>query len=321
MTGQTAVSPKLLSQLQALCPNGVYANVDLAKVSRWRIGGIADCVVAPSSFHEVVAAVSLLREHGASLVVLGSTTNVLFSDEGLRAVGIHIGTRMSGMQITDEDVQCEAGMYVPRFARRVGQAGFKGAEHLSGIPGTLGGLICMNGGTQRRGIGENVVEVTAVNESGSLIKRDHTSCGFAYRTSAFQHNNDIILSARFRFPERDIPVAIRSRMLAVLRERRRKFPQKLPNCGSTFVSDPAMYAQLGPPGAVIERLGFKGAREGGAMVSPLHANFIINSGGATARDVLTLVRRIKDRVRSETGHLMRVEAKFVSPEGSVRELC
>ena len=104
-------------------------------------------------------------------------------------------------------------------------------------------------------------------------------------------------------------------MLAIMADRRRKFPQKEPNCGSVFKSNPAMYDDVGPPGAAIERLGFKGRRIGGALCSPHHANFVVNTGAATARDTLALITEIRDAVLAATGYEMEVEARYVSRDG------
>lgn len=317
----TTVSPSIMARLEALAPGGVHRDVDLATVSRWRVGGIADCIVTPASAEEAAAVIAFLDGAGIPRVTLGSSTNLLFADEGLRAIGVHIGQRMSRLRVEGERIACEAGHYVPRFARRLALAGLAGAEHVSGIPGTLGGLICMNGGSQRRGIGENVETVSALGPHGAIKVYSVDECGFAYRRSIFQDNDEIVVGAMLRFPVHDDPAVIRGRMLEILRERRRKFPQKEPNCGSVFVSDPAMYAEYGPPGAVIERLGVKGMRVGGAEVSPRHANFVVNTGGATAADVLTLVARIRDLVRDRTGYAMRPEGKYVLPDGRIVPLC
>jgi UDP-N-acetylmuramate dehydrogenase len=109
-------------------------------------------------------------------------------------------------------------------------------------------------------------------------------------------------------------------MLEIMRGRRAKFPQKLPNCGSVFVSNPAMYAQYGPPGKVIEDQGLKGHSIGGAYVAPEHANFIINDGSATARDVLSLISLVKETVASATGYSMAVEARYVTSAGLIQEI-
>lgn len=303
-----------LAELQALCPGGVVRDVDLSALSWWRIGGRADLVLRPASTAQLAAVQGWFYQRGIRPVVIGLTTNLLFDDAGLRAPCIQIGTRMADNRIHGASLQAQAGAWVPGLARQLMKAGLGGAEHICGIPGTLGGLICMNGGSQRKGIGSNVVSVESVDRTGAIHDTPAAACDFAYRQSVFQTNGHIITGARLHFAPRPRD-QIRSEMRTILADRRRKFPRKEPNCGSVFKSNPAMYAEIGPPGAAIERLGFKGQRLGGALVSPLHANFIVNAGGATARDVLTLIARIGDAVEAATGYRMQAEACFVRADG------
>ncbi|MGP4842512.1 UDP-N-acetylmuramate dehydrogenase [Marinobacter sp. 1Y8] len=315
---QEAVLPvDIVPALRELSPEGVYVDVDLSELSRWRIGGIADLVVSPGSVDEVRAVMAYIHTYKIPYVVLGSSANLLFADEGLKVLGLHLGSALGAITIDGDSVWSEAGAWVPGFARSLANAGLEGAEHTCGIPGTLGGLLCMNGGSQRRGIGDNVTEVTTVTEEGELRVYDKEACGFAYRTSVFQERREIIVSARFTFQRSDAPREIRRRMLAILRERRNKFPRKLPNCGSVFVSNPAMYADYGPPGAVIERCGLKGLQRGGAEISPQHANFINNRGSATANDVLYLIEKVRRTVLDTTGYDMPAEARFVTSAGAI----
>lgn len=304
--------------LEALCPGGVLQDVPLDQISRWRIGGKAALVVRPSNPDELAAIRRYFAQTGTPHTVIGDTSNLLFADEGLQVPCIQIGQRMSALRIQDNCVEAEAGIWVPHLARKLMQAGLSGAEHVCGIPGTLGGLVCMNGGSQRKGIGSRTVRVASIDATGAQIVRNATDCGFAYRQSVYQQNGEAIASVCLQFDERKPPSEIRTEMLAILRERRLKFPRKLPNCGSVFKSNPAMYAEVGPPGAVIERLGFKGLMVGGALVSPLHANFIVNTGDARARDVLTLVNRISQEVFAATGYRMEAEAFYIHPDGRMQ---
>lgn len=310
-------SSVLLSDLKKICPGGVARNISLAQISRWRVGGYADIVLSPSSINQIVSLRKYFYKHNLPHVVVGATSNLLFSDEGLRVPCIQIGNNLSTVQISGESVCAESGAWVPGLSRLVMKAGLKGAEHICGIPGTIGGLICMNGGSQRKGIGDALEKVFSVDISGEEIIRYKDECGFSYRNSIFQKNGEIITTAIFKFKKAENKNNVRRSMLSILSERRKKFPQKQPNCGSVFKSNPDMYASIGPPGAVIESIGLKGKRTGGAIVSPWHANFIVNSGGASSEDILSLICEVKERVFDHTGYILEAEARYVMPDGTI----
>ena len=304
--------------LEALLPGAVLRDVPLARISRWKIGGTADVIVRPRSIAELARVRAFLHDSATPHIVIGATSNLLFADEGLRVVCLQIGSDFADLQVAGAAITADPGVWVPGLARRAMQHGLSGLAHTCGIPGTLGGLVCMNGGSQRKGIGDVVETVTSVDVAGRVITRGAAECGFAYRRSIYQENGEIIAGVRLRLTPGADRSALRREMIAILANRRRKFPQKTPNCGSVFVSNPAMYADYGPPGAVIEKLGFKGRRIGDALVSPQHANFIVNTGAASARDTLALITEIRETVRRETGYLMEVEARYVATDGSIR---
>jgi len=305
-----------ISDLASLCPNGLELNVDLSAISQWRIGGRADIILRPSSTAEVSALMRWFSERRIRPIVIGLASNLLFDDAGLRVPCIQIGERMARIDFDGQQINAQAGAWIPRLARRLMQEGLGGAEHICGIPGRLGGLICMNGGSNRKGIGSNIFSVESIDDSGQLRTRLAHECGFYYRQSIFQENGEIITGAILQFSPRS-KTDIRSDMLAILSERRLKFPRKQPNCGSVFKSNPSMYADFGSPGEIIERLGYKGMIIGGAMVSEQHANFIVNMGWATAQDVLTLVAKIINGVEKNTGYRMETEVRFVRNDGII----
>jgi UDP-N-acetylmuramate dehydrogenase len=175
----------------------------------------------------------------------------------------------------------------------------------------------MNGGSQRKGVGTNLVKVRGCDLNGQPFERSHETCAFQYRSSSLQSDGLIVLDADFEFVDAD-PVAMRREMVAILSDRRRKFPKNLPNCGSVFLSNPAMYSIVGPPGAAIERVGLKGQQQGGAQISPVHANFIVNLGAASCRDVLDLVHLARSRVHESTGFWMDCEVRHVTRDGTIR---
>lgn len=313
----TGIPNQLLVDLSMICPGNQFStNVSLADLSRWKVGGVAKCIVRPSSSAHLSQILQTLALHSAPYLVIGSTTNLLFADEGLSVVAIQIGNEMNRMNLDGLHVSCEAGIWVPGFARKLATAGLSGAEHVAGIPGTLGGLIYMNGGSQRKGIGDHIKTVRTLTADGVEKFYLREDCQFRYRASIFQEANEIITEATFEFRKGD-PGTIRRELLNILRSRKNKFPQKLPNCGSVFVSDPAMYDQYGPPGKVIEFCGLKGLKQGGAQISPLHANFIVNNGAATAFDILYLINLIRERVKQSTGYAMKSEAIYVGSNGKL----
>ncbi len=311
MTPHHYLNPRLLARLESVQDLDVHFDVDLAACSRWKIGGRADCVVCPTTTRAIQEVLRIALEEKVPVAVIGLTTNLLFATEGIRALVIHIGQQFAAMSIDGNRVTGQAGVWIPGFARRVAKRGLSGVEHLAGIPGTLGGLVCMNGGSQRRGIGDHLTWVKALDPQGEEHTFGHEECGFAYRCSVFQQNRYIICEAAFQYE----PVAdswpVRREMKRILEDRRRKFPQKLPNCGSVFVSDPALYDSFGPPGAVIEKCGLKGVAKGGARISPMHANFIVNTGHASAEDVLYLIDLVRTKVKQVTGCDLQAEAKYV----------
>lgn len=314
------LSSAAVTDIQKLLPGRVRCNVSLRDLSRWKIGGQADVLVSPQNKHELAKLRAWIHQHSLPSVVIGSTSNLLFSDEGLHAIAIHITPDFNGIRVQGQEITAAAGTWVPKLARAAMLAGLTGIEHTCGIPGTLGGLIYMNGGSQRKGIGDAIVTVESIDHSGNIIVRNSDECGFSYRSSVYQQNQEIISAATLKLVAAQNKAECRRAILNILRERRGKFPQKLPNCGSVFVSDPAMYAAYGPPGKIIEDAGFKGFRVGDAVISERHANFIVNTGDAKATDVLNIIRSVKLSVFERTGYTMAVEARYVLPSGEIVSL-
>lgn len=307
----------LEAELRKEFPGRVRTSVPLSSFSRWGIGGPADIIVHPASLEELSRMRELLAANGAESIVIGGTSNLLFSDKGLRAVCIVIGKPFSQVSVKGNMLEAGAGVWVPKLARDAMKAGLSGLEHVCGIPGSLGGLVYMNGGSQRRCIADAVKAVATVDSLGRRKVRTAEDCRFRYRGSVFQALDEVITGVQLYLPHRKPSADIRLEMLGILKSRRIKFPRRLPNCGSVFISDPAMYEEYGPPGEIIERLGFKGVMRGGAQVSSLHANFIVNRGGAKAANVLALIKEIRQAVLEATGHSLKAEVRYVSETGKI----
>ena len=305
---------------QELARAGVRCRLDepLARHSWYRIGGPADLWTEPGTTEELSALLRAAHRHGVPVHLAGAGANVLFDDAGRRGVVIHIG-KLSRFDVEGCEVFAQAGIAVPKLARGTACQGLAGLEHAIGIPGTLGGLVTMNGGSLRRSISESIRRVHVLDPQGRPAQLSRADGRFGYRTSAFQGElagwtitavELILLKGR--------PGEVLARMRSILRERRRRFPRRLPSCGSVFVRDPAILASHGPPGKVIEDTGLKGLAIGDAQVSRLHANFIVNRGGATSADVLAVIDRVRRAVQAQIGHWMACELRYLPPIGPAR---
>jgi UDP-N-acetylmuramate dehydrogenase len=302
--------------LRRICPGELHLDVPLSRVSRWRAGGRADAIARPRGVDQLAALVRLCRDRGLPYLVVGATSNLLFADEGLRALCIQLRGDRGDITVRGDIVDVGAGVWGPRLTVAAMRAGLSGVEHLCGVPGSVGGLVYMNAGSQRKSIATALERVISVDERGEVVIRDAGQCAFATRHSIFHGTSEIIAAATLRLTQ-GRREAIRREMIGIMAARRAKFPLRFPNCGSVFVSNPAMYDQWGPPGAVIEQTGLKGFRIGGAMVSERHANFIINTGAATAADILSVMRHVRGAVHERTGYLLQPEVRFVEPSGRI----
>nr|WP_321499255.1 UDP-N-acetylmuramate dehydrogenase [uncultured Dethiosulfovibrio sp.] len=285
----------------------------------WRIGGPADLFIEPRSVEDIKAAVDILNDGEVPWVVIGRGSNLLFDDQGIRGAVIKLGRSFSQTSFDGEKVKGYAGAWIPSLARRSASLGLSGLEHMVGIPGTLGGVVAMNGGSLRQNIGQVVDWVTYMNRDGEVDRLEGSECGFSYRTSCFQDTSKIVLEAQLSLVPSD-GQSVRGEMVKVLRERREKFPLSQPNCGSVFSNDPYIHREWGPPGKVIEMCGLKGLRIGDAQVSHRHANFTVNLGNATSQEVRSLVRTIRHVVHDVTGFYIPCEVRYVSPGGEVMAL-
>jgi UDP-N-acetylmuramate dehydrogenase len=301
------------------------ATLDIGRVSRheplaahcsWRIGGPAELLVEPANCEQIRTLVRRCRDAEIPLVVIGQGTNLLFDDAGLRGVVLKLGATLSKLEIRHNIITAEAGVWVPQLARAAMRAGLAGLEHCIGIPGALGGLVMMNGGSRRKGIGENIRRVWVVDRAGQQRVLTQADCDFSYRFSALQGRQDVVVRVELECPRGEV-AGIRREMVCDLRERRHKFPRKTPNCGSVFLSTGEMHQTVGPPGRIIEEAGLKGARIGAAEVSRQHANFILNTGEASSADVLALIAHIRRRIMQRIGFDLCCEVRYVSPLGVI----
>jgi UDP-N-acetylmuramate dehydrogenase len=283
----------------------------------WKIGGPCDLMVEPESEPQIVECVKQCSSNNIPLLVLGYGSNLLFDDAGFRGVILKLNWRFSSYEIKGNEVRADAGLWMPILAKNTATQGLSGLEHTIGIPGSVGGLAFMNGGSLRQNIGEKIVTVRTVDLKTAKIRiyQNH-ECNFSYRSSIFQSKNEIVTGITLKLEPSD-PSLVRTRMMEILAERRQKFPLKMPNCGSVFSSGEELHKKLGPPGKILDEMGLKGMSIGDAMVSHEHANFIINQKNATSKDVIHLISRLRSKVKITHGVDLECEVRYVHPQGKI----
>jgi UDP-N-acetylmuramate dehydrogenase len=281
--------------------------VDLRDFTTWRVGGPAQWFAEPSEQASLLSLVAWAQERGLPLRCIGAGSNLLVADGGLSGLTL-CNRRLQGSQLDPQEgwVEAQAGEPIPTLARKAARQGLQGLEWAVGIPGTVGGAVVMNAGAQGGCTADwlhsiQVIDPERPDQPFVLEARD---LAFAYRHSRLQDETLLVLSARFRLSPGHDPAAITATTSANLHSRTKSQPYQQPSCGSVFRNPEPRKA-----GQLIEELGLKGLSVGGAQVSPLHANFIVNTGAATAADIDTLVGLVQDKVLGKYGILLHPEVK------------
>jgi len=305
MGGMTA---GVRSSLAARFADRVRFDEPLSRHTSFRIGGPVDAWVEAEDVDDLAALYALARAARTPVITLGTGTNVLVSDRGVRGIVVHLGRgfRFVEWKELEEAAELRAGAAVP-FKKLVYEAverGFAGLEFAEGIPGSIGGGLTMNAGAFGGEIGRVVVALEGVRADGGWEELRRERLAFQYRRLELPEGW-LITAARLLLRRGD-PAEMEER-LAIARDKRKKNqPFGLPNAGSIFKNPPGEFA-----GRLLEKAGVKGLRRGAALVSELHANFIVNQGGATAQDVRALMDEMGERVFALCGVRLQPEIKLV----------
>ena len=288
----------------------------LAPYTTWRIGGPAEFLLEPRDTVDLLRACAFAAERGIPLQVIGNGSNVLIDDDGLEGFVVRLRWDSSNCSIVDGIMHATAGMMLPALAGRAAHAGYAGLEFLCAVPGTLGGAVAGNAGRGKvHGIAmQHVLQSVEVWDPLLRVVRMVTvpELDFSFRRSRVPEHGWIVLSAEIKLPERDEPAAIFARHREIIAGRQGKFPQHCATAGSVFRVAPEHGDEERTAGWFIEHAGLKGARIGGAVVSPVHANWIVNDGYATAVDTRSLMSFITDTVYREFGIRLTPEVKVLT---------
>ena len=282
----------------------VLENEPLARYTTYRLGGPARFFVMPADAEDVVKAIRLAGERGLPWMVLGLGSNVLVKDSGFRGVVIRMGKGLDRFEMKGATAIVGAGLPTPLLARRTAEAGFVGVERFLGVPGTVGGGIYMNAGCHGAEFAEVVTEVTVLDGAGKTKTLSRKQIPFKYRASNL--GPVVVLEAKLGLGE-ESPAKLKELQGKLLRWRKAGTPFDLPCCGSVF-RNPG-----GPKtaGMLIEEAGLKGFTIGGAQVSPMHANYFVNTGTAKASDVLKLIDHARKTVQKKFGVALELEVRVV----------
>jgi len=292
----------IINRLKRNLRGKLYMNEPLYRHTTYRVGGRAEVLVNPVDSEDAFSIYRFALSEGIPLTVLGAGSNVIVPDEGMEGIVMKMMGDVGGVErIGGNRVRVFAGKRLKDLALELASENLVGLEPIACIPGTVGGAVVMNAGTNEGTTSDFLLRVEVVTPSGRRRVFTKKELNFGYRHSIFKAGNWLILNVDFKLKRGDGKESVRV-IKRTIKERMGKFPMKYPNAGSVFKRPPGDYA-----GRLIEVSGCKGMRVGGAMVSRKHANFIVNTGSATASDILALIRKVQKRVFEKTGVLLEVE--------------
>lgn len=279
----------------------------LSRHTSFRIGGPAEVWVEPEDLEDLIEVVKYSSTNGIQLFVIGGGSNLLVRDEGIRGITVSLSSSYFRRIGTDGDCGLRAfgGATMSELIEVARKNGLGGLEFMVGIPGTVGGAVVMNAGCHGKSIGELVREVRALDREGKVVSLSKERLNFGYRSSSL--GGYIVLEVYLRLNKREM-VEIDKEMKRYRRMKAHLDELSQPNAGSIFKNPDGVAP---PSGRLIELSGLKGISFGGAQVWPGHCNFIVNRANATAKDVLTLIAQIKDKVRSDHGLDLELEIKII----------
>lgn len=295
----------LLRDIRRLCPDmEIRENEPMARHCSFRIGGPCAAMISPRSVEEIETLCRLLRQAGEEPLLIGKGTNLLVTDAPLNRIVLRMGENFATLEDTSpRTIRAQSGITLAQLATAAASRSLAGLEFAHGIPGTLGGAVSMNAGAYGGEMKDVITAITYLDEN--LTVRETADGEFSYRHSRFTDTRDVILAAEVRLLE-DPEENIRSRMRLLMDKRKASQPLDFPSAGSTFKRPAGGFAA-----AMIDEAGLKGFSIGGAQVSPKHAGFVVNAGGATFEDVRRLMAHIQECVYKANGIQLEPEVKII----------
>ena len=279
-------------------------NEPMKNHTSFQIGGACDILVLPRSQSEIKKIIDLCRENQTPFFVMGNGTNLLIKDSGIRGVVIKLAQNFNDIKVDGNIITCKAGVAMSAISRVALENSLSGLEFANGIPGSVGGACVMNAGAYGGEMADVVKKVKVMDFEGNVYEMSKDQIGYSYRKSSLQKGDKILLEVEMELKPGNYD-EIKSKMEKCMSLRRQKQPLNMPSAGSAFKRPKDNYA-----GLLIEKAGLKGYSIGGAMVSDLHAGFIVNTGNATCADVEALLNHVKKVVKEKFNIELEPEIKI-----------
>ena len=283
----------------------ILSDVPMKEHTTMRVGGNADFMVLADSIENIRKSVDLLSSESIPFMIMGNGSNLVFSDDGYHGVIIKFGPGLSKTEVEGDIITAEAGASLASVANLAMENSLTGLEFASGIPGTIGGAAYMNAGAFDSEMKQVIIETLCIDREGRFITLRGDEHNFSYRHSRMQEEDLICLKIKLKLNKGD-KEKIKTRMNELNARRREKQPLNYPSAGSVFKRPPGCFA-----GKLIDDCGLRGYRIGGAQVSDKHCGFIINTGNATASDVVALIKHVQETVYNNSGKLLELEVKII----------
>jgi len=282
----------------------VAINEPLSKHTTYGIGGPAEIMVFPENKTDLIQIIRTARKMNQPVSILGSGSNILISDNGIKGVVISLKNTLKLIEIENQKLYAECGSMLGRIVKQAVKHNLIGLENLNGVPGTLGGALVMNAGAWGGEISENLVQVELIDEDGKLRYLQKNEINFSYRQSSF-NKKDILLSAEFLLKKADKEI-INKNFVEAQTGRKSTQPLNKRSAGSLFKNPKGHSA-----GKLIDEAGLKGFSVGQAKISDKHANFFINEGNASSRDMLQLIKKAHQTVKEKFNINLELEVKLM----------
>jgi len=292
-----------------------FMNESLKKHTTYGIGGLADLMIFPKSKQDLIKVIEIINENKIQLTILGSGSNVLVSDNGIRGAVISLKNSLKQIEVDENILYAECGTMLGKIVKHAVKNNLIGLENLNGVPGTLGGALIMNAGAWGGEISENLIHVEVINSKSEIQKIQKKDLNFSYRQSSF-NKDDILLSAKFNLKKADKDI-IKENFIEAQSGRKKSQPLNKRSAGSLFKNPKNNSA-----GKLLDEAGLKGFSIGDAKISEKHANFFINDGDATSKDMLMLIKKAHKEVKDKFNVNLSLEVKLMGfNEDEIEGLC